>query len=219
MNRLVEVAPQSPWKLMAFAEALEGEKRFDLAIIQYRKVLAADPGMPGAHYRLGRALLLRSGNHDAASDEAIGEFQKALVSDPRNGYADYELGEIFRREGQPDQAITCFARAVQIAPGIEEAQIAYARTLLQLHKPKEALPPLHAAIRLDPTNEVSHFLLAQAYKSLGDQGRYDIEMAAYQKYHVVPYAKESKGDEPSPAALSTPEVTRQTLEPEQHSQP
>ena len=78
---------------------------------------------------------------------------------------------------------------------------------------------MRAAIHLDPTNDVSHFLLAQAYKSLGDQGGYNNEMAVYQKYHVVPYAKESKREEPLPAALSTPEVTRQTLEPENPSQP
>lgn len=219
MSHLVKAAPQSPWKLMAFAEALEAEKRFDLAVIEYRKVIDADPNMPGAHYRLGKALLLRSGDTDTASDEAIGEFQKALAADPQNAAADYELGEIFRRRGHADQAITYFARAVQIAPGLEDGQIAFARTLLQLHKPKDALAPLRAAIHLDPTNDVSHFLLAQAYKSLGDQGGYNNEMAVYQKYHVVPYAKESKREEPLPAALSTPEVTRQTLEPENPSQP
>jgi len=219
MSRLVKVAPESPWKRMAFAEALEAEKRFDLAVMEYRKVIEADPNMPGAHYRLGRALLLRSLDSDAARDEAIGEFQKALATDSRNAGADYELGEIFRRRGQADQAITHFAQAVQIDPGFKEAQIAFARTLLQLHKPKEALAPLHAAIQLDPTNEVSHFLLAQAYKSLGDRASYNNEMAVYQKYHLVPYAKESMREEPLPAALSTPEVTRQTLEPENPPQP
>ena len=53
MTRLVDVAPQSPWKVMAFGEALEAQKHYDLAIIQYRKVVKADPDMPGVRLPVG----------------------------------------------------------------------------------------------------------------------------------------------------------------------
>lgn len=195
MGRLVKVAPNSPWKQMAFAEALEDEKRYDLAIIEYRKVIAADPAMPGVHDRLGTALLMNSKPGDDAQAEALKEFEEALAQDPRNADAEYEIAEIFRRRGQPTQAASHFSRAVEIKPDFEDAQIGLARALLDLHKPQKALPHLRAAVQLNPANAASHFLLARAYKSLGDETAYGRELALYQKYKAQPVS-DSAAPEP-----------------------
>jgi len=212
MTRLVDVAPESVWKRMAFAEALEAQKRYDQAIIEYRKVIAADPGMAGVHYRLGRALLLKSPDSEEARAEALKEFQQDLTLDPGNSAAEYEMGEIFRRRGQFEPALEHFSRAVTIDPSVEDAQIALARTLIRLKEPKESVPHLLAAIQLNPRNETSHFLLANAYRSLGDSTRYQNEMALYRRYHSQPYADQSGN--PAAGAVSTPEVTKQTLDSE-----
>jgi tetratricopeptide (TPR) repeat protein len=219
MTRLVDVAPESPWKRMAFAEALEGQKRYDLAVIQYRKVIEADPSIPGVHYRLGRALLLNGKDSEEARDQAIREFQQAVASDPRNAGAQYELGEIYRQRGRSEQAIGYFSRAVDVAPRFEEAQIALARTLIHLQKPQQAVAHLRAAIELDPRNEVSHFLLAEAYKSLGERAKYQNEMALYNEYHFRPFAEKSTVQNQPPQALLPPEATKQTLQPEPSSRP
>lgn len=212
MSRLAEVAPESVWKRMAFAEALEGEKRYDLAIMEYRKVIAADPDMAGVHYRLGRALLLQAPDSEQARGDALKEFQLDLAIEPHNAAAEYEIGEIFRRRGEFEPALDHFSRAVEIDPGVEDAQIALARTLIRLQKTKESVPHLLAAIQLNPRNETSHFLLAGAYRSLGDSAAYQNEMTLYQKYHSVPYDGKPGADERAPQALAAPEVTKQTLD-------
>lgn len=210
-TRLAEVAPDSPWKRMAFAEALEAQKHYDLAITEYQKVIASNAGIPNVHFRLGRALLLKDPNSDEARDRALQEFQQAATQDPRNAGAEYEMGEIYRRRGDRPEAASHFSRAVEIDPHFEEAQIALGRTLIDLHKPADALPHLRAAIRLNPSNEVSHFLLARAYQATGNAGKYQQEIALYQKYHVVPFAQES-GRADQQTVLATPEVTPQTLD-------
>jgi len=219
MTRLVDVAPESVWKRMAFAEALEEEKRYDLAIMEYRKVIAAEPDMTGAHYRLGRALLLKAPDSEEAREEALKEFQQDLALDSRNSAAEYEMGEIYRRRGQFEPAREHFSRAIEIDPNVEDAQIALARTLLRLRKPKESLPHLLVAIQMNPKNAISHFLLAGAYKSLGDSAGYRHQMALYQRYHFQPYADKSAGGDEVPSALTNPEVTKQTLDPEVPPQP
>src|SRR5204862_2240348 len=83
MVRLAEIAPESPWKRMAFAEALEAEKHYDLAIIEYRKVIEADPGMPGVDYRLGGALLLRGPGSAQARDDGVGGVRRTVRMAPR----------------------------------------------------------------------------------------------------------------------------------------
>ena len=210
-TQLAEVAPDSPWKRMAFAEALEAQKHYDVAITEYRKVIASNAGIPNVHFRLGRALLLRDPNSDQARDQALQEFQQAVAQDPRNAGAEYEMGEIYRRRGQREEAAAHFARAVEIDSRFEEAQVALARTLIDLKKPGDALPHLRAAVRLNPSNEVSHFLLAAAYKAMGNAAEFQQEMGLYQKYHVTPFAQES-GRADQQTVLATPEVTPQTLD-------
>ena len=210
MTRLVAVAPNSPWKVMAFGEALEAQKRYDLAIIQYRKVIASDPEMPGVHYRLGRALLLSSPDSEEARDEALKEFQAAIAADPRNAGAEYEIGEIYRRGGNSEQAGGHFLRAVEIDPNFEQAQIAVARALISLQKPGEAVPHLIAAVKVNSSNEVSHFFLARAYKSLGDDAKSKRETALYQECHARSLPA-SGNEDSSSSAVTPPGVTQQTI--------
>jgi tetratricopeptide (TPR) repeat protein len=219
MTHLVDVAPDSIWKRMSFAEALEAEKKYDLAIIEYRKVIADEPDMPAVHYRLGKALLLRAPDSVEARDEALKELQQAVELDPRNSAAEYEMGEIYRREGQLRPARDHFSRAVTLDPTVEDAQIALARTLLRMQEPKDSVPHLVAAIQLNPTNEVSHFLLASAYKSLGNPADYENEMALYRRYHSKASQGQSGNGEQPPQALATPASTKQTLDPETKSRP
>lgn len=193
MNQLVRVAPKSPWEHMAFAEALEDEKRYSLAIIEYRKVIAADPQMPGVHYGLGRALMMNSTDSRIAQDGAIKQFQLALEADPRDAGSDYELGEIYRRRGQVNEAEIYFARAVTISPGRAAAQIALARALIALQEPASALPHLRLAVKLSPQSATAHFLLAEVYKSQGSSADYQRELALYRKYSVQPFAGNNVG--------------------------
>ena len=219
MTHLVDVAPQSIWKQLSFAEALEAEKRYDLAIIEYRKVIKSEPEMPVVHYRLGRALLLRAPDSGEARDEALKELQLALELDPRNDAAEYESGEIFRRQGQLTLARDHFSRAVALDPSVEEAQIALARTLLRLQQPKDSVEHLISAIELNPKSEISHFLLASAYRSLGNTTGYENEMALYRRYHAkASQEKSAEGEQPL-QGLATPGFTRQTMDPETTPQP
>jgi predicted Zn-dependent protease len=147
------------------------------------------------------------------------EFQQDLALEPRNSAAEYEMGEIYRRRGQFDPAREHLSRALKIDLNVEDEQIALARTLIHLQKPKESLSHLLAAIQLNPRNAVSHFLLAGAYKSLGDSARYQHEMALYRKYHFQPYTDKSAGADEVPSPLANPEVTKQALDSEAPQQP
>lgn len=218
MTRLVDVAPNSVWVQLAFAQVHESEKQYDSAITQYRIALRMDPRLPGVHFSLGRALLLNS-KTEKSREEALREFEQELAIDPQNSNAEYEIGEIYRQQGQLEQAREHFLRAIQHHPEFEDADIALARILINLKKPREALPHLLAAIDVTPTNEVSHFLLATAYKSLGDSANHEKEMALFQKYHVRPYSAGSGVPEQLPPELATPPITKQTLDSNLPDQP
>lgn len=195
MSALVRAAPDSPWERMAFAEALDGQKKYALAIIEYRKVLAADPQMPGVHYRLGRALLMNATDDRPAQEEALGEFHLALEEDPRNAAAEYEIGQIYQRRGQVGQAAQHFSRSVEIDPRNGEGQVALASALLTLGKPAAAFPHLARAVQIDPQNPSAHYLLARVCLSQSNKPCYQREMALYQKYRAQP-SFDGGGEEP-----------------------
>jgi tetratricopeptide (TPR) repeat protein len=211
MVHLEAVAPNSPWKLLALGEALEAQKRYDLAIIQYRKALSADAAIPGAHYRLGRALLLSGSDNEQVRDEALEEFQAAIAADPGNAGAEYEIGEIERRKGDSEQAGGHFLHAVEIDPTLEQAQIAVARMLISTGKAGDAVPHLREAIRTNPNNEVSHFFLAKAYKSLGQEANSNRESELYRECHGRSLAPAGAEQRQVLSELSPSAVTPQTI--------
>src|SRR5215831_3640330 len=144
MLHLVDVAPDSGWKRMAFGQVHEAQKQYDLAIVEYRNALKTDPKLPTLHYRLGHAIVLNAPDNETAREEALGEFKQELVIDPHNPDAEYEIGEIYRQRGQLELSRQYFLRALENDPSFEKAQVALARILVDLRMPKDALPHLLA---------------------------------------------------------------------------
>jgi tetratricopeptide (TPR) repeat protein len=214
MRGLIQSAPDSFWVHYANAEVHESLQRYDLALAEYRKVLEMEPRLPGVHFRIGRAILLTS-RDPKAIDEALREFEAELRIAPQNPDAEYEIGEILRQRGQFERAAERFGKAIEYHPEFEEAQIGLARTLLTLGRPQEAVAHLLEAIRLDPRNEVPHFLLGSAYKALGDATNAQKEMAVFHRLR----ASNSQASKQSPAASGSAEVTPQSLGSEAPPQP
>lgn len=208
--KLAAVAPESPWRHQAAGEAHESQEQYDLAILEYRKVLERDPSRLGIHYRLGRSILARSVKENAQSEaagDAAKEFQEELRLDPTNANAAYELAELERKREKYDAARELFTAAVNYDPQFEEAEIGLGRTLLALSKPDLALPHLQKAIALNAQNEVAHYQLAQVYRQLGDAAEQKKALAEFTRLRAQRMAQKV------PAALPGP-VTKQQLDAE-----
>jgi tetratricopeptide (TPR) repeat protein len=195
MNRLRTAAPDSYWYHFAMGQVHESMQHFDLAIEEYRKATQLDGTLPEVHYRLGRAILASS-KGDRAVAEAEGEFRRELTISPDHPDAHFELGEIARERGQMEQAAKELSVAVRLNPQFFEAQIALGRTLLKQGKTRDAIGPLEKAVGLDPENSTPHFLLANAFRSLGDSARASAEFTKVQQLRGAHGSADK--DEPSP---------------------
>ena len=180
MRRLLDLAPDSVWGHQAAAEALDSQGNYDLAVVEYRKVLAEQPGRPGVHYSIARAIQ-RSGGKAGSEVDAIAEFREELRIDPSNALAAYELGEIFRKSGRLDEALDLFRQAVRHRPEFGLGRIGLGRVLRELEDLGEARTHLEAATRLAPDNEVARYQLASVYRALGDLDGARREMEAFQR--------------------------------------
>lgn len=210
MQRLSQVAPGSVWRHEALAEAAESQNSFDVAMSEYRQVLALDPHRPGIHYRLGRTLLARA-RQTASSDDlaaAEGEFEKELEINPQNENAAYELAEVHRNAGQLAESEKLFEQALRLHPDFEEAQLGLASVLMSEQKPREALPHLQMAIKLDPENEVAWYRLSQLQRNLGNDVEAKQDFAKFQELHQQKANREEAGKR----FLTPDEVTKQQLD-------
>ena len=180
MQRLRREAPDSVWKHLGTAEAFESQRNHELAIIEYRKVLELEPERAGVHVRIGRIM-----RYDLQPrpplDEMQQEFRKELEIDPTSATAAFELGEILRLQGGVEEARKYLTLAVELYPRYEQARIALARALIQLDQPREAKLQLEAAIRLEPGNEASHYLLSQVFQTLGEIEGRKRELAEFER--------------------------------------
>ena len=206
LRKLSEVAPNSVWRRQAAGETFESQGQHELAMREYRAVLALDPNRPGIHFRLGRTLLASA--QPESQMEALKEFEQELDLDPTNGNAAYEAGEIHRRLGQLDQAAKFFEKALKTDVDFEEAQIGLGRVLVTQGKSDQALPHLQKAVALNPANDVSQYQLSQAYRALGRTTEQQKALNEFQRLRAEKAHREQKAVEPSR------EVTKQALDPE-----
>jgi tetratricopeptide (TPR) repeat protein len=177
LTKLREIDPDSVRAHEVSGEIMEGMNNFDGAIIEYKKAVEMDPQQPGAHYKLGNAYWSIS-----QWDPATQQFQAELANDPRSCASYYKLGDIIlEQHGDPQAALDDVNKAVTICPDLTDARVDRAKALLRMERAQDAVPDLEAAERFSPDDANVHFLLAQAYRSLGRTQQAQAEMQLFSK--------------------------------------
>ena len=133
------------------------------AAAEYRKVLAAQPTLPGAHYELGKLLT------DSAPDEACRMLEQELDIDPSHYLAKSLLGQLLAALHEQERAIPLLEEALAARPGLLDAHKALGRALVESGKTESGLEQLRMVAKQSPEDEQIHFLLAQAYRALGQE--------------------------------------------------
>lgn len=162
---LLLVAPDSAQMhaVMGHEDARQGNDA--AAIAEYQKALASNPGLPGATFEL--AELLRRAPDEKERTESIQIFHAALRLNPFDERAACELGDIEFDKGDFTQAREDYARALAIQPSNPYATLGMAKTLIAKNDLSHGMPMLEKAVQLDPTDPMTHYRLALAYRREG----------------------------------------------------
>ncbi|MBV9760520.1 MAG: tetratricopeptide repeat protein [Acidobacteriaceae bacterium] len=175
LGRINQINPNSVWAHEISAELMESMRNYDGAIVEWKKAEQVAPRQPGVHYKLGDLYwsLSQWGN-------ATSEFEQELALDPRNCRAEWKLGDILiQKSEQPEAALVRLEKALAGCPNLVEARADRGRLLLRLHREREAIADLNAAEKSNPSEPSTHFLLAQAYRALGDSQQAQAEMKSF----------------------------------------
>lgn len=135
----------------------------DQAAVEGQRALQLEPGIPLAHELLGEVALARG---DVPG--AVKELEAERTLNPMNPELYSRLGDAYLRIGQYDNAQQTLNRAVLLMPYATEPFILLGETFIKLQNPIQALHYLVHAERMDPSNYITHNLLGQAYKAVGD---------------------------------------------------
>jgi tetratricopeptide (TPR) repeat protein len=190
-QQLQAIAPGSfrTWQV----KGLQAEYAGDYATAEecYRKVVAQQPELPGAHCALG--LVLRKVGKE---DEGLAEIGRELKINPDHYLAYYEMGAARLKRGEIEAALPLLERAAKLRPDFVEAKVELAKTYLELRRAREAIPLLREAIERQPRHQTAHYLLYRAYTATGAPEQARAQLAIHQK--LLAEDRPKSGMEPTP---------------------
>jgi Flp pilus assembly protein TadD len=135
-----------------------------------------DPTLPEIDFDLGIA---EYKNRQPA--EAERSFAAELKRSPANARAEFYLGELAVLRLDWAAGRDHYLASIQKDGSHGDAFYGAGHCLMMLGRPGEAVPLLQRALELDPRLLKSHFLLARAYRQLGDPQQADQELALFRE--------------------------------------
>lgn len=185
LSKLTALDPNSVWIHEISGEVMESMKNYDGALLEYNKAVEVGPLQAGTHYHLGNAYWSLN-MWDAATEQ----FRAELANDPSNCMAQWKIGNIvLEQHGDSNQALAEVQKALEACPDLIGARVDRARALIKLERHAEALRDLEAAVKADPGESSTHFLLAQAYRALGRMQEAQAEMKVFSQLEESARAK------------------------------
>lgn len=166
-----EPGQQTIWDQIMAAQAVRGmrqghryieEKKYDLALQEMKRAVAADPKNPVGHMLLGVAQYW-----NGQVDESIGSYNTAIGLDPASAQAYLLLGISHAWKGDAAASENAFRRATELEPTRADAQMNLGSIRESRGDVPGALVLFRKAVDLDAKNPLYRFQLGQLYRKLG----------------------------------------------------
>ncbi|MGH9615303.1 MAG: tetratricopeptide repeat protein [Acidobacteriaceae bacterium] len=156
---------------LQYAETDYSEK----ATEEFKKAIAENDKLPGAHYSLGAAYLQNMGEMNFT--KAAAEFRKELAISPDDVLSHSQLGYIEMKQHNFPGAERELVRASQLAPDDPDIYFALGQLYQEMNKPADAEAAFRKSIKLthDPSRnnyqiQRAHYLLARVLMQAGKRG-------------------------------------------------
>jgi len=144
------------------AKDLFREGRYEDARATVRQCLESDPELAEGHLLMGKLFYL-----DGRLADSYESMTTAVEYDKELDQAWYWLGEIARHNKQPDRALECYDKAINLKPTDTDYIIAVVQTYASLGQYEEALELLEEKIELLPGNIQLKVVAADILQRLG----------------------------------------------------
>lgn len=170
-----DLPPDSAAAHLVLAQMLLLSNLADQGAAEAQKALALQPGLPMAHFLIGEVDLFKS-----QVDDAVVQLQDEQKINPTYPPLYSRLGDAYFRIGKYDLAEQALLKSLALSTSSTGPFILMGRVLLRKQDPETAVLYLRHAEKMDPASFMTHTLLGQAYRRMGDEAdaRRELETAA-----------------------------------------
>lgn len=201
-EHVLETAPDSYRAHQIMAEALVSEKQDAKAIGEYRAVLQLKPDLHGIHEALGDSLI-RTGNLPAG----LKEFEAEIKLEPNSASAHMNAGRALLMMGRDADASKMLNAALSMDRPPLETWLLLGKLDVRSRDYRGAIDRLTHYTAQEKNNSTAYFLMAMAYRSLGEKDQMKRAIAQYKKTSIdakersmaqrelKPTEQKSEGDE------------------------
>ena len=162
VSDFLEATRRLPGYALAFlylGQVWERQGKVEKAKEAYRQAVGADPDLSEAWFRLGVLLYQLGGLGEAR--ECL---QRAGDNFPQAAPRWWYLGGIAQAQNRWPEALDALNQAIKADPGFFPAYLEGGKLLVRdLGRPKEAVPLLKEAVRLEPRHSLARYYLALAH--------------------------------------------------------
>jgi tetratricopeptide (TPR) repeat protein len=170
-GKMFDVAPDSAASYLFTARMLLRQEYDPIAEEYAQKAATLDPKLPMVHFLLGELHLYKS-----RVPEAINDFKQELVLNPSYAPAYYKLADAYSRVQKFDDAERLLQRSIWLDSTSTGPYILMGKVLQKKGEGALALRALQRAATMDPNNPITHHLLGQTYRDLGDEAKAETEL-------------------------------------------
>ena len=151
---------------LAFGRAYGDSDFQPRAISEFRKAIAENPRIPGAHYLLA-AVLLATGNEQSPLEAAEAELKKELVNSPRDAMTYAALGKIAVTRADYTNAETYLKQAITLDPQSPDAYLYLGQMYFNTNRYDDAEAALRKCVGLTTDVSRNRYQVQQAHYLLG----------------------------------------------------
>lgn len=180
VQRMLSKTPNSYRIHQVLAEVAEAQGNYAQAAKEYRLIIKMEPQLVGFHYRLGRAMLQDNPTPEV-DKAALAEFQKELEINPRDVPSLTEIGQIYLKSHQLQEASRRFSHALELQPSYVQAHVGLGKVLLEQKELQQAAKHFEEAVRLAPEDETAYYNLMIAYRDLGRTAEAKVALDNFQR--------------------------------------
>jgi len=146
----------------------------------YLKAVRLDPELTLSYLHIGMTLRL-----EASLGDALKWYKLAVEMGPNNPYLWGELADLHHKRDEPDEAVLCRRRVLDLSPGDPiDARINLGWALQEDGRPEEALEQYLIARSYQPASASVHFALGGVYEEQGNMT--DAEAALREAIRLQP---------------------------------
>jgi tetratricopeptide (TPR) repeat protein len=160
-QRLLDEYPQSAWAHFLKGRTLTAEGKLQ-AVEEYLAAIAADPTLPEVHIALADVYLSNS-----RVQEALAECQKELELNPASSGAKVRIGRIDVQLREAEKGIPYLEEALKDDPEDANARADLAQGMELRGDTDRAMAEYQRALKLDPSLNRIHYILARIYRKKG----------------------------------------------------